>query len=95
MINDLDEIIDHLYIKIHQFLEAEVGEDLEEDLIDLSLETTENGELIININLYLELSPFSDYNIQKIAEEAVQQGIRTADQICPPFITKIRDQLTK
>ncbi|UCE12348.1 MAG: DUF3194 domain-containing protein [Candidatus Heimdallarchaeota archaeon] len=95
MAKDLDEIIDQLYIRIHQFLVAEVGEDLEEDLIDLSLETTPNGELVINIDLYLEFSPFSKHNIQEIAEEAVQQGIRTADQICPPFVTKIRDQLKK
>ncbi len=94
MASELDEILDQLYNKIHQFIVAKVGEDLDQDLIDISLETTENGELVINIDLYLELSPFSNYDVQKIAEEAVNLGIKTADQICPPFIVNIRGSLT-
>ena len=88
--NELDEILDQIYLKIKQFLSSKVGEDLDQDLIDISLETSENGELNINIDLYLELSPFSHFDVQKIAEEAVKYGIEEADQICPPFVVKIQ-----
>ncbi|MHA2202251.1 MAG: DUF3194 domain-containing protein [Candidatus Hodarchaeales archaeon] len=88
--NELDEILDQLYLKIKQYLQTKVGEDVDQDLIDISLETTENGELIIHIDLYLELSPFSNFNVQEIAEEAVKHGIEEADQICPSYIIKIR-----
>ncbi|UCG89977.1 MAG: DUF3194 domain-containing protein [Candidatus Heimdallarchaeota archaeon] len=87
---ELDEILDQLYIKIQQFLITNVGEDLDQDLIDISLETTEDGELIVNIDLYLELSPFSNYDVQKVAEDAVKYGIKEADQICPSYIINIR-----
>jgi len=88
--NESDEILDQLYLRIHQYLFSKVGEDLDQDLIDISLETTENGELIINIDLYLELSPFSSFNVQEIAEEAVKYGIKEADQLCPSYVVKIR-----
>ncbi|MFX0014641.1 MAG: DUF3194 domain-containing protein [Promethearchaeota archaeon] len=88
--DDMEDILDQLYIKIQQFLTDKIGEDLNQDLIDISLETTEKGELIVNIELFLELSPFSKYNVQEIAEEAVKHGIKEADQLCPPFIINIR-----
>lgn len=88
--NELDEILDQLYVRIQQFLEEKVGEDLDQDLIDISLETSENGELIVGIDLYLELSPFSNYDVQKIAEEAINHGIKAADLICPPFIINFK-----
>ncbi len=88
--NELDEILDQLYLKINQFLQTKVGEDIDQDLIDISLETTENGELIIHIDLYLELSPFSNFNVQEVAEEAVKHGIKEADQIFPSYIIKIQ-----
>ena len=37
--NDSDEILDQLYLRIHQFLYSKVGEDLDQDLIDISLES--------------------------------------------------------
>ncbi|MHA2244922.1 MAG: DUF3194 domain-containing protein [Candidatus Hodarchaeales archaeon] len=88
--NELDEILDQLYVRIQQFLEAKVGEDLDQDLVDISLETSENGELIVDIDLYLELSPFSKYDVQKIAEEAIKHGIKAADRICPQFIINFK-----
>ena len=95
MIDELDEIIDQLYVKIHQFLTTKVGEDLSTDMIDINLEITNNEELMINIELYLELSPFSEYDVQKIAEEAVEHGIKAADQMCPPLIVHIKSQNKK
>ncbi len=89
--NELDGILEQLYFKIQQFLVIQVGEDLDQDLIDISLETTDNGELIVNIDLYLELSPFSTYDVQKVAEEAVKHGIKEADHICPLYLINIRD----
>lgn len=88
--NESDEILDRLYLKIKQFLYNKVGEDIDQDLIDIGLETTENGELLINIDLYLELSPFSSFNVQQVAEEAVKYGIKEADQIFPSYILKIQ-----
>ena len=88
--NESDEILDQLYLRIKQFLNSKVGEDLDQDLIDISLETTENRELIVNIDLYLELSPFSSFDVQRIAEEAVKCGIEEADRLCPSFIVKIQ-----
>ncbi len=95
MINELDEIIDQLYVNIHQFLSTKVGEDLSNDMIDINLELSDNEELVINIELYLELSPFSNHDVQKIAEEAVEHGIKAADQICPPLIVRIKTQNKK
>ncbi len=89
--NELDEILEQLYLKIQQFLVTQIGEDLDQDLIDISLETKGNGELIVNIDLYLELSPFSTYDVQKVAEEAVKHGIKEADHICPLYLINIRD----
>ncbi|MFX1505153.1 MAG: DUF3194 domain-containing protein [Promethearchaeota archaeon] len=88
--NESDEILDRLYLKIKQFLYTKVGEDLDQDLIDISLETTENGELNINIDLYLELSPFSRFDVQEVAEEAVEYGIKEADQIFPSYVLRIQ-----
>ncbi|MFX0122877.1 MAG: DUF3194 domain-containing protein [Candidatus Hodarchaeota archaeon] len=90
--NEIDEILDQLYLKIKQFLQMKVGEDVDQDLIDISIETTERGELIVNIDLYLELSPFSNFNVQEVAEEAVKHGIKEADQIFPSYIIKIQNK---
>ena len=90
--NELDEILDQLYLKIKQFLQTNIGEDIDQDLIDISLETTENEELTINIDLYLELSPFSNFNVQEVADEAVKHCIKEADQICPSYLIKIQNK---
>ena len=95
MLNEPDEIIDQLYVKIHQFLATKVGEDLNYDMIDINLEISDNRELVINIELYLELSPFSNYDVQKIAEEAIEHGIKAADQMCPPLIIHVKRRVMK
>ncbi|MFX0182973.1 MAG: DUF3194 domain-containing protein [Candidatus Hodarchaeota archaeon] len=89
---ELDEVIDQLYTQIHQFLKSKVGEDLDQDIIDINLELTANKEIIVNIELYLELSTYSKLNVEKIANDAINHGISVADQIFPPFIVKIQQK---
>ncbi len=89
MVEDLDTIIDQLYDRIHQYLVVKVGEELNEDLIDISLETTNDNEIKVTIDLYLEISPFSDLDVKKLANEAVEHGIKFTDQILPEFILNI------
>ncbi len=88
MINDIDEIIDQLYLRIHKFLVNKVGDDLIQDLIDINIESEDNGEITINLELNLEISPFSDHNVQVVAKEAIKDGIKLADQICPSYVVK-------
>ena len=92
MIEEIDEIVDQLYVNIHQFLLKKVGDELGQDIIDINLETTENNEIEVEINLYLELSPFSKYDVQTVAEEAVKRGIKAADRVLPEFIIKIKQK---
>ena len=94
-IDELDEILDQLYRKIHHFLIQKVGDDLNHKLIDISLETTENGELTVNIDLSLELSPFSKFKAQEIADEAVKYGIKEADQIFPSLIINLKPKVSQ
>jgi hypothetical protein len=89
---ELDEVIDQLYTKIHQFLQSEVGEDLDQDIVDINLELTAEKEIIVNIEIYLELSPFSKFNVEKIANEAIKHGISVADQIFPSFLVNIKQK---
>ncbi len=90
MVEELDEIIDQLYIDIHQYLVKKLGTELSEDIIDINLETRANNEVMIEISLYLELSPFSDHDVQNIAEEAVKRGIEEADRVLPDFVVRIK-----
>ena len=76
----IDDIIDQLYERIHQYLEQELKGDLTQDLVDIDLEVKQN-EIIVNIDLYIEISPFSTHDVQQIAEDAVKHGIAVADQI--------------
>lgn len=87
---EIDEIIDQLYLSIHKFLVNKVGNDLGQDIIDINIETTENNEIKIEIDLYLELSPFSIYDVQTIAEDAIKRGIDAADRVLPEFVIKIQ-----
>ena len=89
---ELDEVIDQLYTKIHQFLQSKVGEDLDQDIVDINLELTADKEIIVNIEVYLELSPFSRFNVEKIATEAINHGISVADEILPSFVVKIKQK---
>ncbi|MFX0173474.1 MAG: DUF3194 domain-containing protein [Candidatus Hodarchaeota archaeon] len=89
---ELDEVIDQLYTRIHQFLQSKVGEDLDQDIVDINLELTAEKEIIVNIEIYLELSPFSKFNVEKIANEAIKHGISAADQIFPSFLVNIKQK---
>ena len=90
MANEIEEIIDEIYSNIHHFLIAKVGEELEQDLIDIDIELTNEAEIVINIQLYIELATFSLEDVKKLAEEAIQRGIQTADKVCPDFIVQIQ-----
>ena len=69
MANEIEEIIEEVYSNIHHFLTAKVGEELEQDLIDIDIELTNEAEIVINIQLYIELTTFSLEDVQKLAEE--------------------------
>ena len=90
MANEIEEIIDEIYSNIHHFLITKVGEELEQDLIDIDIELTNEAEIVVNIQLYIELTTFSLEDVQKLAEEAIQHGIQTADKVCPDFIVQIQ-----
>lgn len=87
---EIEEIIDKVYSKIHHFLIAKVGEELEQDLIDIDIELKNEAEIVVNIHLYIELTSFSLEDVQKLAEEAIQCGIQTADKVCPALIVQIQ-----
>ena len=91
---DPEEILELLYDGIHRYLVTEAGEDLDQDLIDISLETLDSGELNIEIDLQLEIASYSNLNVQLLAEKALTHGIKIADEVCPPYI-KIRGHLKK
>ncbi len=92
MVNDLEEILEKIYTDVHHFLVTSVGEDLDQDIIDIDLEM-KNEELIVEIHVYIELSTFSNLNVQKIAEDAIMSGISTADKICPRFVVQVHNSL--
>ncbi len=89
-----EEILELLYDEIHKFLVEEAGEFLDQDLIDITLETLESGELNIEIDLHLEISSYSHLNVELLAEKALAHGIKIADEICPQY-TKVRGNLQK
>lgn len=91
---DPEEILELLYNEIHEYLVAEVGEDLDQDLIDITLKTLESGELNIEIDLQLEIASYSHLNVQLLAEKALSHGIKIADEVCPPH-SKVRGHLQK
>lgn len=90
MVNNLDDIIEAVYSEIHLFLISKVGEDLDHDLIDINVELKDKEELLVEISLYLELSTFSNQEVQKIAEDAIKKGMRTADLVCSSYMVKIK-----
>lgn len=89
-LKELDEILDWLYVAIHQFLENKLRSELDQDLIDISIETDNQGELKIIIDLYLEISPFSKYDVQKVAEEAITHAGQLADKLIPNVVINLR-----
>ena len=89
-----EEILELLYDEIHKFLVEEAGEFLDNDIIDISLETLESGELNIEIDLQLEITAYSHLNVDQLAEKAIAHGIKIADEVCPQFI-KIHSRFQK
>ena len=79
--NELDEILDQLYLKIKQFLHIKVGEDIDQDLIDISLETTENGELIINPEFDYAVEPEFSEGLASIKKNGKQVFIDTKGKV--------------
>jgi isocitrate dehydrogenase len=91
---DSDEILDQIYNAIHDYLSSHAKENLDLDLIDINLEFTKAKELHIELNLTLEVAAYSEINVDKLARDALEYGIKVADKICPKFI-KIKGQLQK
>jgi len=91
---DPEEILELLYTEIHKYLVAAAGEDFDQDLIDISLETLDSGELNIEIDLQLEIASYSHLNVELLAEKALAHGIKIADEVCPAY-TKIHGHLKK
>ena len=88
MESDLDEVIDLVYIKIHNFLTARLDEDLNEDIIDIDIQHNEKGEIEINIDVSIEVLPFINENLDEIVEEAIRKGMNVADKHCPKFVIR-------
>jgi len=85
---DPDEILDILYEEIHNFLVSQAGQDLSHDIIDINIETSDKGELTVEINLELEIQAFSNLNAEELAEKAIAHGIKIADKVCPSAIVR-------
>ncbi len=83
---DPEDILDLLYEEIHKFLVSQVGEELDNDIIDINLETSDNKGLTVEISLALEIRAFSNLNVEELAEKAIAHGIKIADEVCPSFI---------
>ena len=81
-----DEILDLLYEEIHNYLVTQAGEDLGHDIIDINIETSDDGELTVEINLTLEIRAYSNLNAEELAEKAIAHGIKIADKVCPSAI---------
>ena len=89
-----EDILELIYEEIHKFLVEEAGENLDQDLIDITVETLESGELNIEIDLQLEIVSYSHLNVELLAEKALAHGIKIADEVCPQY-TKIRGNIQK
>ena len=87
-----EDILELLHDEIHQFLIKEAGEFLDHDMIDITLETLESGELSVVIDLQIEITSYSNLNVEILAEKALAHGIRIADEVCPKY-TKIHGKL--
>ncbi|MFW9856869.1 MAG: DUF3194 domain-containing protein [Candidatus Thorarchaeota archaeon] len=87
---ELDEVLDLLYVAIHQFLEKKLRSELDQDVIDISVEIENHGGLKVTIDLYLEISPFSKHDVKKVAEEALSHAGKLADEIIPNLVITLR-----
>jgi hypothetical protein len=81
-----DEILEYLYEEISQFLVTEAGEELENNEIDITLETIDKGEMNIEISLFLEVTAFSKLDVEELSKKAIAYGGMLADKVCPPLV---------
>ncbi|NHJ00648.1 MAG: DUF3194 domain-containing protein [Candidatus Heimdallarchaeota archaeon] len=89
MSNELDRIIDQVYLEVHSFLQKKLGKKLDHDLIDINLELTDENEIIIEVELYVELSALSGLEVQKVAEEAIAHATKITDELLPKILVNI------
>ena len=80
-----DDILDYLYEEIHKFV-VEAGEELGNIEIDINLESLDEGEMNIEINLFLEVTAFSKLDVGELSKKAIVYGGKLADEVCPPFV---------
>ena len=85
-ITNPDDLIDYLYEEIHRFLVEEAGEELGHDEIDISLTTAKNGEIHIEINIFLELAAYSNIDVEDLIKRAIDHGGELADKVCPALV---------
>jgi hypothetical protein len=88
--HELDDILDLLYDTIHQFLEKKLRSELDHDVIDISIETDDQGGLKVTIDLSLEISPFSKHDVEKVAEEAISHAGQLADKLIPNIVITLK-----
>ncbi|MHA1976095.1 MAG: hypothetical protein ACW98F_03515 [Candidatus Hodarchaeales archaeon] len=81
-----DDLLDYLYEEIHNFLVNEAGEELGHDEIDITIETSENGELNIEFSIFLELTAYAKLNVEELTKKAIAYGGEIADKVCPPLV---------
>jgi hypothetical protein len=81
-----DDLLDYLYEEIHKFLVTEAGDELGHSEIDITLESSDKGELNIEISLFLEVTAFSKLDVEELSKKAIAYGGVIADKVCPPLV---------
>lgn len=90
MSDELDEIIDQVYLEVHGFLQRKLGTNLDHDLIDINIELTEENEINIEVEIYVELSTISDLEVQKVVEAAIAHAVEYTDDLLPKILVRIK-----
>ncbi len=80
-----DDLLDHLYEEINNFVVKEAGEELGHYEIDISLDSDKKGEINIDISLELELIAYSQIDVEELTNRAIAYGGEIADKYCPPL----------
>lgn len=86
----LEEIIELIYEAIHFYLVDKLGDDLDNDIIDINVNLDQNKELKVEIDLKTEVIPFSSHDIEKITKEAIEKGVLKADSLCESIIIDLK-----
>ncbi len=81
-----DDLLEYLYEEITTFLVKEAGEELGHNEIDITLKSTEKGEINIEISLVIELTAFSNINAEELSKKAISYAEVIADKHCPPLV---------